>query len=306
MPKDLLANIELKSLRILALLIRHHSVSIVADKMAMQPSSVTYHLNKLRDVFSDPLLIQVGRKMTPTKKALSLEPKIVKLITDVQSIIAPEQFDPKNVNQTFRIAMQDIGGEVVMPILIAQLRVLAPNIKIDLINWPKDAEQQLLEGKIDIAINAIAKHNSQLYGYQLSNMSLSIVTNKHHALAEKALNIGDIFDYPHVRFTPTSLAEKRVDELALKLGKQRNIVASASTFSVLSAIIRSSDIVGIFSTDAAKQLGTSNYFSHRIDDVDSIPLHCFWHQRVHNDDAHKFVRGLIIEIAQEFLKNTGS
>ncbi|MGF1696223.1 LysR substrate-binding domain-containing protein [Vibrio lamellibrachiae] len=302
MNKDPLASIELKSLRVLSELLKNHNVTAVASVMAMQPSSVTYHLNKLRDSLSDPLFVQVGRQLTPTQRALSLEPKLAVLFAEVENIVNVELFEPYKIHRNFRIAIQDIGAEVLLPILLNKLSVQAPHITIEVINWPSDVDQQMHDGSIDIAINAIVNLNTQIHGYQLCNVPLSLVTRKNHPLASGNYDISEIFDYPQVRVAPTALGEGRVDQLAEKLGKRRNIVLSASTFSVLSSVVKGSDIVGVFSHGAAQQLGKRDFFYKKIDEIPAIPLHCFWHQRVHHEADHQFIRGLIIEISQEFIK----
>ncbi|MGF1721157.1 LysR substrate-binding domain-containing protein [Vibrio kyushuensis] len=304
MKKDPLATIELKSLRVLSELLKNHNVTSVASAMAMQPSSVTYHLNKLRESLADPLFVQVGRQLTPTQRALSLEPKLAVLFSEVENIVNPELFDPYTIHHNFKIAIQDIGAEVLVPILLKRLNVEAPNVTIEIINWPSDVEQQMHDGTIDIAINAIVNLSSQIHGYQLNNVPLSLVVRKDHPLASGAYDINEIFDYPQVRVAPTALGEGYVDQLAERLGKHRNIVLSASTFSVLSSVIKSSDIVGVFAYGAAQQLGHHDFFYKIIDEIPPIPLHCFWHQRVHHEPAHQFIRGLIIEISQELIKKS--
>ncbi|GEA49490.1 LysR family transcriptional regulator [Vibrio inusitatus NBRC 102082] len=303
MKSDHLANVELKSLRILNNLLQNPNITVVAETMAMQPSGVSYHLNKLRESLQDPLLVQVGREMQLTQKALTLAPKLSALLSEVDNVLFFDEFDPHSLNRHFRIAMQDIGAEALIPILVTKLREIAPNVVIDVVNWPKNVEQQMLEGKVDIAVNAIVKLSSQLYGYQLNNMPLSLVTSRNHVLAKSNHAISDIFDYPHVRVFPTALGEGLVDDLAIRLGKVRTVVATASTFSVLSSIIESSDIVGVFATGAAQRLGKDAFYSTVIKEIPPIPLHCFWHQRVHHDPAHQFIRNLIIEISQQIIED---
>ncbi|PMH44889.1 hypothetical protein BCU68_12155 [Vibrio sp. 10N.286.49.B3] len=127
------------------------------------------------------------------------------------------------------------------------------------------------------------------------------MTTHNHELAKNDYNIGDIFDYPHVRVFPNALGEGLIDELAIKLGKTRQVVTSASTFSVLSAIIKDSDIIGVFATGAAQLLEKEAFYSKVITDIPPIPLHCFWHQRVHHDPAHQFIRNLVIDISKALL-----
>ncbi|MGF1721136.1 LysR substrate-binding domain-containing protein [Vibrio kyushuensis] len=298
-----LTNIDLKSLRVLAQLLQEPNITAVANKMAMQPAGVTYHLNKLRSAMDDPLLVQVGREMVPTKKALSLMDKLDTLLCQFDELMRCEKFDPKTITQSFTIALQDIAAVVLIPVLLSRLATLAPNAVIKVLNWPANIEQQLLEGSVDIAINAIDKPNNQLYGYQLGNMKMSIVTRRSHPLANKEFKLSEVFDYPHVRVEPLARGQLYVDELAHKLGKKRKVVMAASTFAVLSSTIEHSDIVGIFASEAAKRLAKEGFFTKDVEEIPLIPLHCFWHQRVHHEPAHQFLRNLIIEISKELFQD---
>ncbi|MGR5175804.1 LysR family transcriptional regulator [Vibrio parahaemolyticus] len=305
MKKVLNSHLEIKSLKILSLLLKNPSITSVAKQMAMQPPSVTYHLNKLRESLSDPLFVQVGNKMLPTQRATALIPKLSKLFDNIDDIVHSSPFEPASINQHFRIAIQDVSAEILIPKLVNQLAKVAPNITIQIVSWPSNAEQKVHQGEIDIAINAIVNLSSQLYGYQLSDMSLSLVTRKDHVLATSDYKTEDIFDFPHVRVEPAALGEGRVDELALKLSKRRRIIASGATFSVLSSIIKESDSVGVFPTGTALQLDQTRFFCKQLDELPTIPVHCFWHQRSHHDLAHKFLRGLIIELSLDIISKGG-
>ncbi|MEZ9710826.1 LysR substrate-binding domain-containing protein [Vibrio breoganii] len=305
MSKDPLANIEFKSLRVLSLLLKTPSITEVAEKLSIQPSSVTYHLNKLRQTLNDPLLVQVGKRMEPTARALSLIPKLATLLINVEDILQTTVFDPKTVSQEFRVAIQDIGAEVLLPILLDRLSHEAPNVSVKVIDWHKNTEQKMHEGKVDLALNSIVHMSTQLHGYQIGSTPLSLVTAKEHPLATTDYCVADIFDYPHVRAFPAAIGEGLIDKLAEKYDKKRTVAASASSFSVLAAIVKTSNKVGVFPAGVAQHLGTEHFYTKQIQEIDPIPVHCFWHQRCHNDPIHQFMRSVIIDISAALMEQRG-
>nr|WP_238322181.1 LysR substrate-binding domain-containing protein [Vibrio mexicanus] len=174
-----------------------------------------------------------------------------------------------------------------------------------MVDWQKNTEHWLNEGKIDMALNSIVHMNAQLHGYQIGAMPLSVVTAKDHPLAQRDFTIEEIFDYQHVRAFPAGLGEELIDGLAEELKRTRKVAASASSYSVLSRVIASSNKIGVFPLGAANHLDNSQFTIHRIDEIAPIPTYCFWHQRCHRDPAHQFVRSIIIDIATSVMEQRG-
>nr|WP_281422933.1 LysR family transcriptional regulator [Thaumasiovibrio subtropicus] len=308
MAQDLLNHLELKSLRILIQLLETKSVTAVADTMAMRPPSVTYHLNKLRDTFEDPLLVPVGRKLVLTPKAEELHLALVPVLKQLELALNVNTFEPVNATGVVKIAVQDFGAIAVIPRLLDELEKSAPNITIEVVNWPQNAERLMQSGEIDLAINAITQLNSQLHGYQLGDMSFSVLMDKQHPLAQAHFSDRAVFDYAHVRVHPTGLGEMRIDALARSLNVTRNVSLKASTFSLVAQAIQDSERVAIVATGAANVLSRDRFAVMPFPAIEPVPLHCFWHQRSHHDPVHKFVRKHLIAISQTLFNhymNTG-
>lgn len=299
------SDIELKSIRIFLALVENPSVTFVAQKMGMQRPSITYHLNKLREEFNDPLFVQVGRDLQATQRANRLAPKLAIAVTALEEAISEETFAPHKVERCFRIAMQDSSAAAVIPQLIKELEKVAPNISIDLVNWPQNAEQKLLDGEIDLAINAIAKLNNQLHGFQLGSMPMCAVMSSSHPLSQSKFDVSRLFEYPHVRVKSTGIGENHVDELADALGKDCKVVLHASTFTVLTAAIHQSNLIGVLPLAAAFNLPRADFCMHVLPEIPAIPFHCFWHQRLHHDKAHKLVRSLLIDVSRRLKQEAG-
>ena len=60
-------------------------------------------LRRLRNLFNDPLLIRSSEGMTPTERALELQPRIRDALSDLSMILEPRtEFRPYTSNRVFR------------------------------------------------------------------------------------------------------------------------------------------------------------------------------------------------------------
>ena len=92
--------------------------------------------------------------MTPTQRALEIQPVIRDVLTKLEASIQPEtEFSPATSKRTFRIMASDYAESTLLMEVIGQLGDLAPNITLDVIT-PSDVTFHDVEhGKVDMAIN---------------------------------------------------------------------------------------------------------------------------------------------------------
>ncbi|MGL6259264.1 LysR family transcriptional regulator [Vibrio sp. WXL210] len=294
-----LSGIELKSLLILQQLLQHNSVKEVAKQMGLQQGTVTYHLNKLREHFDDPLYIPSGRGVEPTPKALSLAGPLSEAVTCLERVVAIEAFQPSKVKGRIRIAMHDLGALYAIPILVDRLQDKAPGIVVETALWNINTEQELLEGKVDLTFNAITQLSSQFYGVELGKIPLCAIFDKQHPLQDSEQWPQSVFDYPYVTILPQTPQQEAVESLAQSYGKSRQIVSGAASYKLLARLIKGTQRVSVITSASAALLDEEALTSRPIDNLPPTTVHCYWHQRNHNDPLHRFVRNELIEICRE-------
>lgn len=294
-----LSGIELKSLLILQQLLLHNSVKEVAKQMGLQQGTVTYHLNKLREHFNDPLYIPCGRGVEPTPKALSLAEPLSEAVSCLERVVAIEAFQPHKAKGRVRVAMHDLGALYAIPILVDRLQDVAPGITIETSLWNINTEQDLLDGKVDLTFNAITQLSSQFYGVEVGKLPMCAIYAKQHPLAQSTDWPQSVFDYPYVTILPHTLQQDSVESLAQSYGKSRQIVSGATSYQLLARLIKGSQRVSVISAASAAMLDEDELTSRPIDNLPPTTVHCYWHQRNHNEPLHRFVRNELIEICRE-------
>ncbi len=92
-------------------------------------------LRRLRNLFNDPLLIRSSEGMTPTERALELQPRIRDALSDLSMIFKPRtEFRPYTSIVYFGIMTSDYAEATLVPRLVKALRSEAPNVVLDFLN----------------------------------------------------------------------------------------------------------------------------------------------------------------------------
>ena len=123
--------LDLNLLLTLEALLAEQNVTKAAARLHLSQPAVSAQLNRLREMFDDPLLIPARRGMTPTNKALELLIPLRESLEKLrQTLYSHQDFYPERANLTVTIACTDyIQAAVVMPLVLA-LRQKAPGVRI--------------------------------------------------------------------------------------------------------------------------------------------------------------------------------
>lgn len=134
-------------------LIEERNVTRAARRLNLTQSAMSGALRRLRDAFSDEILVQQGKKMFPTAAALALAPEVSSVIADLRRLIAQGMaFDPQTSERKFRIVTSDYIAIVLIGPLLEQLQHEAPRIRLELTHPAPDVIGRLDDGTIDLVI----------------------------------------------------------------------------------------------------------------------------------------------------------
>src|SRR5688572_1194488 len=85
LPK--LSAIDLNLLVALDALLQERNVTRAGKKLGLTQSATSHALKRLRELFSDPLLVKSGHDLQPTTLAEELAPKVAKLMIDIRETL---------------------------------------------------------------------------------------------------------------------------------------------------------------------------------------------------------------------------
>src|SRR6218665_308560 len=122
-------SLDLHLLRVLDAMLDLRSTTQVAEHLGMSQPSVSYGLNRMRELVGDPLFTRVGNTMQPTPRALELASPIQRILDTLEGeVFAPKRFDAALAHRDFTLCMTDIGELHYIPRLMAAAQAVAPGI----------------------------------------------------------------------------------------------------------------------------------------------------------------------------------
>lgn len=145
--------LDLNLLFALRVLLEERSVSRAAERMNVSQPAMSSALMRMREYFSDELLVQVGRRMVPTAYAESLHPLVVQVLEKADEVIATSSgFEPSTSSRCFHVSASDYMATVLIGPLMRRLGSIAPKVRMDVYPTGSDATAGLERGNLDLIV----------------------------------------------------------------------------------------------------------------------------------------------------------
>ena len=307
-----IAKIDLNLLVYLDVLLREGSVTKAANQLSITQPAMSNGLKRLRDLFKDPLLVRTSDGMTPTKRALELQPTIRDVLSKLESSIQPEtEFNPETSTRTFRIMTSDYAESTLLLELIEELNVKAPNITLDLITPSDVTFHDVEQGRVDMAINRFDELPLSFHQKVIWYDQFACVLNKDNPRSEN-LNLEAYLSGQHIWVSKTGFGigvgidpnevQKLgwVDAELTKIGKQRQIRVFTRHYHAALQLAKTQNLIATLPSRAAKIFKNDPELVVLPPpfDIPPIALKMAWSALLHHDAGHIWLRRLIADVAE--------
>jgi DNA-binding transcriptional LysR family regulator len=307
-----LDRIDLNLLVYLDVLLREGSVTRAAQQLGITQPAMSNGLRRLRDLFSDPLLVRTSDGMTATERARELQPMIRKALAELEAALQPlGEFDAHSSNRVFRLMVSDYAESTLIPELVKRLREVAPNVILDVLT-PSDVTFKDVEaGKVDMAINRFDDMPQSFHQMTLWQDDFVCLVNHGHPLAEK-FDLEAYVASNHIWVSKTGMGagvgidpEKVVrlgwvDNALAKLGYKRRISVFTRHYQMPALLAHNNDLVATLPRKVADMQAESASLLV-VPPPFPIPpfeLKMAWSPLVQHHQAHRWLRRIIVDVAQ--------
>ncbi|MCW8128570.1 LysR family transcriptional regulator [Microbulbifer halophilus] len=284
--------LDLNLLATLEALLEERNVTRAAARLHLSQPAVSAQLNRLRDMFNDPLLVPAQRGMTPTAMALQLLTPLRQALDQVRdTVVTHRHFDPAQAELTVTIACTDYLQSVIGLSLIQKLRQQAPGIRLAIRNLePPRLETQMVRGEVDLALMTPAEAPPTLRTRHLYDEHYVLVGRQGHP------QLGDnmsLEEYARLEHVVVSLSggnfSTPVDQALQALGHTRNVVLSVASFLFIPEIVAQSHLVALVPWRLVA--GRTDLKLVKAPTVSrGFSVGMVWHERNHGHSAHRWVR----------------
>ncbi|WP_043288887.1 LysR family transcriptional regulator [Paraburkholderia oxyphila] len=295
-------NVDLKSLQLFATLLRECNVTRTARQLNMTQSAVSHTLNRLRDLFHDPLFVTAGRSIAPTPRALELAEPLQRALAAMGALIESDDvFDPAAFEGTFEIATTDYIGFLLLPVLMDRLSVAAPGIALNV--KPLEPENDLAalrEGTLDLVLWNEDAAPSNYYVRKLFTDRLKSIVRAGHPQIQGSLSAEQFRAGRHIRVSGHYGAVKEaVDAFYEHLGIRVSTAVTVPHFMLAHLLVSQSDMIGMIGELTARRIVGNLPIQVLEPPVQMAPftVSAVWHARRHTSGAHRWLRGEIAAAA---------
>jgi len=308
-----LHRIDLNLLVYLDVLLRECNVTQAANQLGLSQPAMSNGLRRLRDLFNDPLLVRTSDGMTPTARALELEPLVRDILSGVERAIQPtSEFDPMDAKQVIRVMASDYAESTLFPAVLQQLRELAPGLTLDVMT-PSDVSFLDVErGKIDLVINRFDQMPQSFHQITLWTDSFACLLSRDNPILER-FDLESYLAANHIWVSKTGMGVgvgvdpddvQRlgwVDHALDAMGKKRNIRVFTRHYQAAMTLAEQNDLIVTLPTRATwlKRDNPRVVVRDCPFTVPPLELKMAWSPLLQHNPAHRWVRQLITQIARD-------
>jgi DNA-binding transcriptional LysR family regulator len=281
-------------------LFRHGSVTRAAAEMGLTQSAMSSALGRLRRQLGDPLFVNTRSGMLPTPRALELAPAVTERWRWCAAPSGRARLSTAPHARSLRVYMTDVGETVLLPRLMRHLHEHSPVIRLETAQLPAGELAVRLEtGDIDLAVGYVPQLRDKVRRTRLFEEHYVCMTRPDHPLGRRApLTLKEFLAARHVLISSMGSGHQVLERTLADHGVEENVALRVPHFVVVPLIVAGTDlIVSLPSRVAEASARLVKVKVHPLPiPIPSFDVSLYWHARVENDAANRWLRGAMLEL----------
>jgi len=286
-----LRNLDLNLLQPLHALLEERHVTRAAARTFLSQPAMSRALERLRDMFGDPLLVRSGRGYERTVRGERVLRELESLLPRLEGMVRGEEFDPARSRERFRVAMTDHATMILMPSLAARVRRTAADAKVEVSAWYPQAYEDVVAGRLDAALSAEVAPPT-LETEVIFDMDFVCLIGSALRVRSRRFTLTQYLQLPHALVRTLEGQQTPVDRTLAQLGGKRRVALTLPFFVSAIFAIAQTDLVLTVPRRLAKI--TAGIAGVRIveppREIKVFPYFMAWHPRLTSEPAHAWFR----------------
>ena len=297
------ADTDLNLLIALNALLSEASVSRAAERLGLSESAMSRTLARLREATGDELLVRAGRAMVPTPRALALRDRVKELVEEASAVLRPEGpgLNLSTLVRMFTVRANDGFTEAFAHLLVARTAHEAPGVRLRFAPKPDKDVRPLREGLIDLDVGVLGESGPEVRVQALyRDRFVAVVRQAHPLLAQGEITPERYAAYDHVVTSRGRRITGFVDDALAASGLTRNVAVVVPSFGTALSTAAATDMVALIPASYFEHLRASTGLrSFELPmPTEHITISQMWHPRHDRDPAHRWLRGVVLEVCR--------
>ena len=286
---------DLNLLVALNVLLEEGSVVGAARRMNLSAPAMSRTLTRIRDALNDPILVRSGRGLVPTPRALELREQVRGVVELAHGVFTQSQdSDLRLLERTFSIRAIDVFFGVYGGALRQQMALDMPKASLRVVPEGFTDDEALSEGRIDLAICATNKFNSDIKVQRLFTCPFVGLAREDHPIFDQPITAQRFIAFDHIWVSRRGRARGPIDTVLAEQGLQRRVSFTTPTFySAIFALAGADLILPLMPQVLLKTLAPLGLKLRPFElpiPLQPVDIVQAWHPRLDNDHAHRWLR----------------
>jgi len=299
MPTDA----DLNLLVALNALLSEGSVSRAAERLGLSESAMSRTLARLREATGDELLVRAGRAMVPTPRALALRDRVKQLVEEASDVLQPAgpDLNLSTLQRMFTVRANDGFTEAFAHLLVARTACEAPRVRLRFAPKPDKDVRPLREGLIDLDVGVLGESGPEVRIQTLyRDHFIAVVRQGHPLLAEGEITPERYAACDHVVTSRRGRITGPVDDALAAAGLTRKVAVIVPSFGTALSTVAATDLVALIPASYFEHVRAGNALrSFELPvPTEHITISQMWHPRLDRDPAHRWLRGVVLEVCR--------
>lgn len=294
-----LEDLDLNLLILLHWLLEEANVTRAAKRVGMSQPAASRGLQRLRQTFSDELLVRSGRTYVLSRQASSIRPDLATAIATLRRVTrAEDDFDPSKSTETIAVATNDYLASLCTQCWVRSVAPLAPSMtstwrpleiqvlgdlatgNVDFVAIPNAAQSNIPDAALlqDLVIRPLVKDRFVVFAHRT-----------HPVFSEQPLTARALTAYDSVLVSPTGTGPALLDTELEAQGLKRRVAHRTSSFTQAADFALAANMVAILPQRFA-QTRPEGRFTPLPFDGGGLDSSLAWHASRTSDAVHKWVR----------------
>jgi DNA-binding transcriptional LysR family regulator len=271
---------------------RTQSMTRAAERLDLSQPTASIWLAKLRREWHDPLFVRTTAGMQPTPRADALIGPVREALASLRRLSGPEPtFDPGAAHRSFRICMTDASHITLLPRILAHVRSVGPDIRLDVAPISTTTGRMLETGDADLALGYLPGLEAGFHEQRLYRQDFICLVNARHPRIGADFPARAYSAEAHIGIL-SSTSYPMIESAFKSQGIERRVRLELPGFLGLAAIVSSTDLVATVPRtigEALAAMGPIRMLPCPVK-VPSFMVKQYWHSRYHHDPGGRWLR----------------
>jgi DNA-binding transcriptional LysR family regulator len=301
MPVTHLEGVDLNLLPPLAALLEERHVTRAAERSGLSQPAMSRTLARLRRLLDDQLLVRDGSGYVLTPRAERIQRQLAGLMPQLETLFAPEVFDPATAEEHYRVAATDYALLLFLHQVAREVNKLSPHSALRIESPPDSVFDDVAHGRLDLSFYVANPPGALRQELLFDDICVCVMSTDHPLAKRKRLTLDEYVRCSHLVIDIIDGEQPLIAARLRELGVARRAAVTLPQNAGATDALPGTNLVATLNKRLVDRYVDDPALAVVGAPVEIEPFQYFmvWHPRLDHDPAQQWLRGTIRSVAAE-------